>query len=513
MRACWGAALAAALLALVARVEAPWHLLAPVALAPWLVGLEGARPRAALGSAALLAAAMTAFALPWLPAAAAAYARAPAPVAWLATVALSPLLVQPQFLAAAAARLLSRRLRMPRAAVAAATALAYVGAEWALPKLFDDTLGVALHPSPALRQLAELGGVRGLTLLCLATSECAAAAFALRRLAPAAAGALALGGAALAGQLRLASVEAQLRAAPTFPAGLVQAAIGAYDKLAAEEGTYEAVRRILDAHFALSAELLQRGPLDLLVWPETVYPTTFGAPKSSDGAAFDAAIARLPSETSVPLVFGAFQGDAAGEHNAAFFLDRRGVAAYQKALLFPLTERVPAWLEAPWLRAALPWAGRWEPGPGPRAVDVQLRDGSAVRFAPLICYEAVHAGYAAAAARLGADALLTLSNDAWFPGPEAPRLHLLAAAFRSVELRLPQLRATNSGMSALILPTGELVSATAFGARAAVRVEVPRVGHPWTPVRAFGDWLGPAALAALALLLGGAAARPGQRIS
>ena len=50
-----GAAASAVLLTLAGRVEAPWHLLALVALAPWLWSLEAIGLRPALASAALLA--------------------------------------------------------------------------------------------------------------------------------------------------------------------------------------------------------------------------------------------------------------------------------------------------------------------------------------------------------------------------------------------------------------------------------------------------------------------------
>lgn len=475
MRAAAGALVSAALLGLVARVEAPWHPLSLVALAPWFWGLDRSAPRAALTSAALLATAFTASAFWWLPGTVAAYTGCPRPLAWLGCLALAPLVLQPQLLAAAGARLLARRLVLSHASLwpAVATALTYVFAEWALPRLFADTLGYGLFPSPWLRQAADLGGGAGLTLSCLAVSECAA-----RRTRLAALGAalvvLALAG---YGAVRLRQVEARTVAAPVLTAGVVQANITAYDKLAAEQGTFETVRQILETHVALSRELLAQGPLDLLVWPETVYPTTFGAPKSGDGAAFDQQIAAMAREARAPLVFGAFEADALGEHNAAFFLDADGSlqASYQKSLLFPLTEYVPRWLDSSRLRAVLPWAGRWQPGPGPRVLPLRLRDGSALRVAPLICYEAIHQDYVERAAGQGAQVLLTLSNDAWFPAAAGARLHLTVAAFRSIETRLPQLRATNSGISALVLPSGEIVSATAFDSRAAIRLRVPRV--------------------------------------
>jgi apolipoprotein N-acyltransferase len=231
-----------------------------------------------------------------------------------------------------------------------------------------------------------------------------------------------------------------------------------------------------------------------------VYPTTFGAPKSEEGAEFDHEIAVLPARTGVPLVFGAFEQGSGGEHNSAFFLAADGqVETYRKSLLFPLTEQVPRWFDSPALRVALPWTGRWIPGAGPRAVALRLGSGAVVRFEPLICYEAVHAGYVARGAGDGAEVLLTLSNDAWFTAPAAPRLQLAAAALRSVELRLPQIRATNSGISALVLPSGKIVGATSFGARAALRLAVPHAPRQWTPALAWGDWLGAAAFGASAL--------------
>jgi apolipoprotein N-acyltransferase len=102
--------------------------------------------------------------------------------------------------------------------------------------------------------------------------------------------------------------------------------------------------------------------------------------------------------------------------------------------------------------------------------------------------------FVAAAVRQGADVVVTLSNDAWFAGGRAARLVLAAAAFRSIETRRPQVRATTTGMSAVITPTGELAGALDAGARGALVREVGLVGRPWTPVIAFGDWLGPAAL-------------------
>ena len=511
-----GAVAGGLLLGLFARAEVVFLPLGFVALVPWLVTLDRVRALAAIGSAALAAIVFCATGFAWLPGAIAGYSGCSALVAWAIALACAPILLAPQFLVMAAARHLAIRLGAARALVAAVGALTWVAAEWALPRLFADTLGYGLHPWSGLRQAADLAGARGLTLLLLVSNECVAMAVGARRARPVLVAAAALAALLTYGTVRERQVEAAIGAAPRFTAAVVQANITSYDKLAATRGTYSAVEQILDTHFALSRQVIEAGPApELLVWPETVYPTTFGAPRSEAGAEFDRAIAGMVEATSVPLVFGAFDKDAGGEYNAAFFLgpgsgdiDRD---VYRKTVLFPMTEYVPGWLDGEWLREAMPWAGHWRAGPGPRVVPFRLRGGAPIRIVPLICYEVTEPGYVADAAGQGADLILTISNDAWFPDQRGPRLHLLVAAFRSIETRLPQLRATNSGLSALVSPTGELSATTEFGERAAFRVEVPRTSEMRTLVLVWGDWLGLPSLLAVCALIGWAWLRRGGR--
>src|SRR5262249_6839897 len=162
-------------------------------------------------------------------------------------------------------------------------------------------------------------------------------------------------------------------------------------------------------------ELLAQRSIDVLVWPETVYPTTFGSPKSPDGAAFDREIERFVVHAGVPLVFGAYDADGADEFNAAFVVHPGSAdrAVYRKASLCPLTEHVPPFLESGVVRRWLPWLGTWKPGTGPRVLDVRLRDGRTLRVAPLICYDALDPRLAVGAVRAGAELIVTLSNDSW----------------------------------------------------------------------------------------------------
>jgi apolipoprotein N-acyltransferase len=515
-----------AALGLCSRMERAFLPLLFVALVPWLAALGRVRsPAGALGAAWLLSLAFAASVFDWFAPAIVAYTGAELALAWLVLLALAPVL-EPQLFAAALARWLARGAGP--AAAAAATALAWVGAEWAAPKLFGDSLGHGLLPSAWLRQGADLAGVGGLTLVVLLVNECALAllrAARARRLraALAASGlaAAALASLALYGALRLRAVEAEMARAPRVTAGIVQANVARYGQLLRDRGSFDAVAGILEQHFALSHEVLGEAKLDLLLWPETVYPTTFGAPKSADGAAFDGTLGAFVRRTGIPLVFGAYDAEDGREYNAAILLEpdaEEGVpsdprpagasservrfATYRKVALFPFTERVPAWLDLPPLRAALPWLGTWSsPEGGARALPLAL-GGRSVRVAPLICYDALDPALARAAVAEGAELIVTLSNDAWFAQGAGPHLHLAMAAFRSLETRRAQLRATPTGVSAAVLPTGEIVSRLPVHARETLAATVPLLSGPSGPFARHGDWLGPlAALGAVAAVL------------
>jgi apolipoprotein N-acyltransferase len=497
-------------------------LLGWVGLVPWLAALDRARTlRGALALGWLFSVAFVLAVFSWFATGIAAYTGIPLPVAFGLLLLGAPLL-QPQLVVFAGARFLAARRGAgtagPRAALAAA--LLYVGAEWALPKLLGDSIGHGLFASPRIRQAADLAGAPGLTFALLLGNECALAmgqALAARglplrarlaRLRVPAAGAAAIVLALTGyGEFRLAQLAQAGAARAPLTVGIVQADISRYGELARELGTYDAAREILEAHFELSQQALAQTRVDLLVWPETVYPTTFGTPRTDAGAALDREIAAFVAGTGVPLVFGAYDVDAEGEFNAAVFLEpgrdgRFEFETYRKAWLFPLTERVPRLLDGERVRAWLPWLGTWKPGAGSQRMPLSLSDGRRLTVAPLICYDATTPGLAIAAVRGGAELIVTLSNDAWFAAGEGPHLHLVVSAFRSLETRRSQVRATNTGISAVISPTGELLAVAGVHERTAIVASVPPAPGSGTLMLAWGDWFGPVALAAGLLLLG-----------
>jgi apolipoprotein N-acyltransferase len=486
-------------------------VLAFVAFVPWLRTLDAAP---GLRSALLLGCAMSvayvAAGLPWLASAIGSYTGIGTPPALLLLLVAAPLL-QPQFLAFALVRQGVSRQRPVLRALAAASA--WAATEYWVPRLLDDTFGYVLYPSRVLRQAADAVGVAGLTFMLLLVNESLAATLARTRLGARAV--LAPLAVAAAVPLLLAGYGAhalgsQAAAGPPMRLGLVQSNIVDYERLRREKGAGAVVREVLDTHYAMSYDAVERQHADAVLWSETVYPTTFGHPKSEAGAELDREILEIVNAAGVPFVFGTYDRDASGEYNAAAFVAPGAglLGFYRKTRPFPLTEYVPPWLDGPALRQGLPWAGTWKPGTGPRVFPLRLKDGREVPVLPLICLDDVDTDLAIGGARLGAQAILTLSNDAWFTAaPQGARLHLAAAAFRSVETGLPQFRVTSNGYSAVIDTTGTVVASSRMGERTLVIGHAPVGEPPRTLMVRWGNWVGLAATAFLVLLAGVAAAR------
>ena len=506
------AIVASALLAgLYAQGGIAW-VLGFVTLVPWLRSLD---VQTSLVRCLLLAWAMSvAFALAvfaWFGGAIGAYTKV-GEAAGVAVLLVAAPLFQPQFLAfALARRLAARRDPALRALVAAS---AWVATEWAVPRLLGDTLGDGLYPSRLLRQAADVGGATGLTLLLLLSNEAIALAVSRRRdglratTRPIAAAVAIPALLAAYGAITLAALAPST--GKPLRVGLVQSNIVDYERLRRESGAAAVVRQVLDTHFAMSYDAVERQHADAVLWSETVYPTTFGHPRSEAGAEFDREIQGIVDAAGVPFVFGTYDIDDAGEYNAAAFVEPGHglVGFYRKTRLFPLTESVPDWLDGATLRRWLPWAGTWKAGNGARVFPLRLADGREVPVLPLICRDDVDASLAIAGARLGGQAILTMSNDAWFTDhPRGAELHQAVAALRSIETRLPQFRVTTNGYSAVIDATGTVLAGTRMGQQALAVGDLPVRIPPRTLMVAWGDWVGRAAAVFLALLAAGWALR------
>ena len=122
-------------------------------------------------------------------------------------------------------------------------------------------------------------------------------------------------------------------------------------------------------------------------------------------------------------------------------------------------------------------------GPGPRTLDLPGFGRAGVQ----ICYEIIFSGQVVdrrAAARTSSS---IPSNDAWF-GAWGPPQHLAQARLRAIEEGLPVIRATPTGICAVIDARGRLLDSIAPGVAGAIETRLPRPAEPTLFAR-FGNIL------------------------
>lgn len=245
-------------------------------------------------------------------------------------------------------------------------------------------------------------------------------------------------------------------------------------------------------------------PRRLILWPESAVPDYLepGYPQlyyDEATAGADPALAReriasvggagsLVLTGTVNLKIGRANGyaSATGAYNSILAIGPGGRIAgrYDKAHLVPYGEYLPmrGLLEPLGLSRLVAGTLDFIPGPGPRTVDL----GPWGRVGAQICYEIVFSGDVVDRANRP-DYIFNPSNDGWF-GAWGPPQHLAQARMRAIEEGLPVLRATTTGISAVI--DGHGVVRSAIGRDRADRIDgaVPPALAP-TPFSRLGAWL------------------------
>jgi apolipoprotein N-acyltransferase len=104
----------------------------------------------------------------------------------------------------------------------------------------------------------------------------------------------------------------------------------------------------------------------------------------------------------------------------------------------------------------------------------------------LICYEVIFSGRVIDPANRP-DFIFNPSNDAWF-GSLGPPAHLAQAQLRAVEEGLPVIRATPTGISAIIDANGRIERSLTMGQGGAIEAPIPPALPPTLFARV-GNWM------------------------
>ncbi len=226
---------------------------------------------------------------------------------------------------------------------------------------------------------------------------------------------------------------------------------------------------IFEKHLALTSAPPAAGHKrpDVIVWPETSVP--FILTENPD------ALVRIGDalQDGQVLITGAVRAEERGAglppryYNSIYMIDDKGqiLGASDKVHLTPFGEYVP--FEDVLRRFGIEELISLPGGFSPAASRSPLTLPSGISFYPLICYEAIFPGEVPPDLA-GANAILNITNDAWFGATPGPYQHFLQSRLRAVERGVPLLRDANNGISAVIDPLGQVVDGLALNVTGAV---------------------------------------------
>ena len=221
---------------------------------------------------------------------------------------------------------------------------------------------------------------------------------------------------------------------------------------------------------------------DIIIWPEAAVPFFL-----SRAPAWNTWLSAHIQGWQTPLLFGGLKDFNDGTAQNGLFSElpvapsatnQRGFAGKQH--LVPFGEYVPEWI--PFLHTLVPEIADFRP-----AADSGTLDVDDVRYGALICYESLFPELSRSRVLAGAQVLVNVTNDAWYGQSPAAWQHLQAARMRAVETGRYVLRAANTGVSAIIAPSGEITASIPWWTTASLQGQY-RPSDAITHYVRLGDW-------------------------
>jgi apolipoprotein N-acyltransferase len=231
---------------------------------------------------------------------------------------------------------------------------------------------------------------------------------------------------------------------------------------------------IVDRYVGLTARPAAHRP-DIVVWPEGAVPAALDD-YLAPGAWTQTAIAGALRPGQALVVGGYRFADASNTkaYNSLIAVRRTAsglavLATYDKYRLVPFGEYMPldSLASLVGFKQLVHVGDGFTPGPRPHP----LAPPGLPPMQPLICYESLFPGFTRegqAVSGLRAAWIVNVSNDAWFGTTSGPWQHLNLASYRAIEEGLPMVRATPTGVSAVVdafgrIRPGELIGQDSEG--------------------------------------------------
>ena len=276
-------------------------------------------------------------------------------------------------------------------------------------------------------------------------------------------------------------------------------AIGAPIKVALLQGNIAQDQKWLPEQMMNTLNLYQQlteqhWDADVIIWPETAIPAFYSEVK---GFYLDPLAAKA-SEKNVDLVISVPTYGAGKDYYNSVVTLGGAEAFYRKTHLLPFGEYLPLQPLSGWVLDQLQIPlGDFAAGDDRQP----LLQAGGYPFITTICYEDAFGELVIRQVEKAAY-LVNVTNDAWFGDTSEPYQHMQMAQMRALETGRYLLRATNSGLTAIVTPDGKISKqAPLFTSTTLTGSILPMSGL--TPYAKLGDrWVFAGLLSWLMLVLG-----------
>jgi apolipoprotein N-acyltransferase len=285
---------------------------------------------------------------------------------------------------------------------------------------------------------------------------------------------------------------------------LVQANIGNAKKVAVQLGQEGIVDIIHQYQMLTKAGLKEykEQKIDFILWSETAFPSLLSTEEHKNKSDEAKTLIKSVQAHKIPLITGAYakQTDTGKITNSLFILDAQGKVQpsyYSKSTLLAFGEYIPGEDKFPILRELMPMVGTFGHGSGPN----KLLTLNHYKFGAQICYESLFPEFSKSLADLGAQFIVNVTNDSWYGTWQEPYQHKVMTLARAVENRRPLIRVTNTGISTVVLASGEVLQESPMKKPWYGLYEVPYMQEPKPTYYQKNFYLMPMILMIILLLL------------
>lgn len=330
----------------------------------------------------------------------------------------------------------------------------WVALEAVFPLLFPYHQGDLQHRNLVIMQVASVVGVAGVSWLVMAVNaawlelfEAAVEKRPLPTRAPLLLAVLLLIALGF-GSWRLSRLEQSMASGAQLKVGLIQGNYGVEDLRRTTSA------QILERYRTLSLDAKAKGA-QLIIWGE-------GASPYNPSRHWEKML-ELHAELDTDLLFGgssrAKVDDVMRSFNSGYGLPRGDIepAKYDKNILLAFGEYLPGTQFFPKLKGKIRGIGDFQAGTGSVSLKYPSNPAGAVNALPLICYEAILDDFVLEKVRgTSPNLLVNITHDAWFGDTACPHQFLMLVATRAVEHGISIARVANTGISAVVDPTGRI---------------------------------------------------------